>query len=99
MRKIIFLITDGYQNPTKNKATGKEYDPVATSKRMYDAGVKIFVVGIGTDLQKQNLVEIARDKSRVYYAETIKKLISDEFVKSVAKKLCKAAVLRKLLIS
>ena len=51
-------------------------------------GVQIFAVGIGTNLDKEQLNKITRDPERVYYAETIDKLISDDFVQQVSQKTC-----------
>ena len=88
MKKVLFLITDGKQNPKKDRRTGEVFDPVAASQIMVDNGVQIFGVGIGTNLDTNQLNNITRDASKVYYAETIDKLISDDFVNEVSKKTC-----------
>merc|ERR1711962_345316 len=88
VKKVLFLITDGKQNPKKDRKTGEVFDPVAASQIMVDNGVQIFGVGIGTNLDTNQLNNITRDASKVYYAETIDKLISDDFVNEVSKKTC-----------
>jgi len=88
VKKVLFLVTDGKQNPKKDDRTGKAFDPVAASQIMVDNGVQIFGVGIGTNLDTHQLTNITRDRSKVYYAETIEELISDDFVKQVSTTTC-----------
>ena len=49
---------------------------------------KIFAVGIGTDINEDQLYDITRDRSRVFFAETFEKLASMEFVRNVSKRIC-----------
>lgn len=91
-KRIIFLITDGNQFPAIDEY-GNKLDPVASSQQLYDDGVQIFVVGIGTALNKEELKKIARDPSRVYSASNFNDLLSEEFVKNVSKKLCQGGQL------
>ena len=86
IKKIIFLITDGSQNPLSGPEGA--YDPVKSSRPLYDDGAEIFVVVIGDDVDKKNMEEIARDPSKVYYAKTVADVASLDFVKNVSRELC-----------
>ena len=86
--KLIFLITDGAQNPKKSRDNKQIYDPVKASQAMIDRGDTLFVVGIGRRLKTLELEAIARDPKKVFIAESIEKLISDEFIKKISNKLC-----------
>lgn len=97
-KRIIFLITDGNQFPAIDDY-GNKLDPVASSQQLYDDGVQIFVVGIGTALNKEELKKIARDPSRVYSASNFNDLLSEEFVKNVSKKLCQGGQLGRLFLN
>jgi len=91
VRKVIFLITDGRQNPEKDLRTGEIFDPVKASQRMYDKGIQIFAVGIGRRIVKEQLNAITRtDGSAVYYADDIEELIKQEFVDSLSAEVCVA---------
>ena len=50
VKKIIYLITDGEQNPKKHK--DKILDPVEASQKFYDEGVIIFAIGVGNLVNK-----------------------------------------------
>ena len=93
MRRVIFLIADGKQNPKIDAKTGERYDPVMASQIMYDDGVKIFAIGIGQGVDMSELERITRTPARVHSAQTVDELISDEFVKSVAKESCSGGIL------
>lgn len=86
IKKAIVLLTDGRQNP---KTVGNmRLDPVAASKDLYEKGVKIFAVGIGTDIDKKQLEGITRVPDRIFYTQNFEKLLSLEFVKNVSKRIC-----------
>jgi len=88
MKRLLFLITDGKQNPKKDKKTGEIYDPLPLSKTLIKDGVDIFAVGIGTNYDRAEMIAITQDESRVYNAADIEDLVSDKFVKDFAKKTC-----------
>ena len=95
--KVIFLITDGSQNPTKD-GNGNPYDPVAASQPLIDRGIQIFTIGVGNrsdNIDYNELLKIARNKDQVKIANTAADLASEEFVKDLAAITCK--VVRKLL--
>jgi len=88
MKKLIFLITDGRQNP--RNAT---YDPVKTSQSLYDKGVPIFAVGVSSDVNKTELEALTRHKERVYYENTFDDILQTAFIKKVSKQICKEGYL------
>ena len=88
MKRLLFLITDGKQNPKSDKKTGEVFDPLPLAKSLIADGVDIFAVGIGTNYDVAELNAITQDQRRVYNAADIEDLISDEFVKDFAKKTC-----------
>lgn len=87
--KVIFLITDGQQNPTVEN--GKVLDPVAASQGMYDRGIMIFAIGIGDKVNRKELNGITRDPKRVFVAKHPNELAKSDFVKRIAKDICPAA--------
>lgn len=81
--KVVILLTDGTQNP-------KKYDPVKASKPLYDAGAKIFAIGISDGVDEKQLEDITRDKNRVFFAASFDKLDSSSFVDKITGQLCTA---------
>lgn len=84
---MVFLITDGAQNPKKDR-NGNVLDPVKSSQALIDRGIKIFAIGIGADLNEDDLVAIARSKDRVKTVTSAATLATDEFVRSLAEQTC-----------
>ena len=89
--KIIFLLTDGVQYPKKEK--GQIFNPVLSSENLIKRGIKIIAVGIGSGVSRADLEKITRNADHVVKAESVSKLTSDEFVRSVAKQVCKVSKL------
>lgn len=87
--KLVILVTDGKQNPTSKGDI--VYDPVKVSQKLIDDGVSIVAIGIGNDVNHEQLVNITRDASLVGHASNVNDLISNEFVKRMAKKICKTS--------
>ena len=76
MNKVIFLITDGKQNPKTDLM-----DPVKTSQSLFAAGVKIFALRVGSQVNKKELQDIVRVKNRVFYENTFDAILQEEFIK------------------
>ena len=76
MNKVIFLITDGKQNPKT-----ESMDPVKTSQSLFAAGVKIFTLRVGSQVNKKELQDIVRVKNRVFYENTFDAILQEEFIK------------------
>ena len=89
MNKVIFLITDGKQNPKTELM-----DPVKTSQSLFAAGVKIFTLRVGSQVNKKELQDIVRVKNRVFYENTFDAILQEEFIKKVSKIILKAVVTR-----
>ncbi len=94
VRKLLFLITDGRQNP--DFENGKRLDPAKEAENLHLSGVQVYAVGIGSKVNHTELSLITKDKSKVYMASDFKELVSDAFVSKVSKRLCAdAGMLRK----
>ena len=89
MNKVIFLITDGKQNPKTELM-----DPVKTSQSLFAAGVKIFTLRVGSQVNKKELQDIVRVKNRVFYENTFDAILQEEFIKKVSKIILRAVVTR-----
>lgn len=76
MNKVIFLITDGKQNPKTDLM-----DPVKTSQSLFAAGVKIFALRVGSQVNKKELQDIVRVKNRVFYENAFDAILQEEFIK------------------
>ncbi|XP_066928415.1 uncharacterized protein [Clytia hemisphaerica] len=90
VKKIIYLITDGEQNP--KRSGNRILDPVAASQKFYDDGVIIFAIGVGPLVNKDELERITRDPSRVFLANHPNELAGIDFVYKLASTSCKDAV-------
>lgn len=89
MNKLIFLITDEKQNPKTDLM-----DPVKTSQSLFAARVMIFALGVGSQVNKEELQDIVRVKNRVFYENTFDAILQEEFIKKVSKIILKAVVTR-----
>lgn len=85
----MFLLTDGNQNPKKDRVTGEVLDPVKTSQPLIDRGIKIFAIGIGNDLDRRQLIAMTRNADRVKTVENAADLTTSDFIKSIASQTCK----------
>ena len=90
MNKVIFLTTDGKQNPKTDLM-----DPVKTSQSLFTAGAKILALGVGSQVNKRQLEDIVRVRNRVFYENTFDAILQKEFIKKVSKSICKEVVTRK----
>jgi len=84
--KILILLTDGSQTQ------GGE-NPADISKTLRQTGIHVIVVGIGSGINKAELVEIAGSSDRVFSAASFDELISKEFTSSLMEKSCKEVAL------
>ena len=69
MNKVIFLITDGKQNPKTDLM-----DPVKTSQ-------SLFALRVGSQVNKKELQDIVRVKNRVFYENAFDAILQEEFIK------------------
>lgn len=60
-RKVLILLTDGVQD-------GIPGDPVMVAQGLKDAGIEIFALGLGKDVDTASLQKIASDQSHYYPA-------------------------------
>ena len=56
-------------------------DPVKTSQSLFAAGVKIFTLRVGSQVNKKELQDIVRVKNRVFYENTFDAILQEEFIK------------------
>ena len=54
-KKVVILLTDGYQNPAK-------FDPVAPAQSLVKDGAEVIAVGITEGVNEKQLEEIPSDK-------------------------------------
>lgn len=87
--KVIFLITDGVQNPKEEG--GKVLDPVVSSQNLYDQGYLIFAIGVGEKIDRAELEAITRDPERVFIAKHPNELAGTSFVEEIVNQSCPVA--------
>ena len=83
--KILVLLTDGEQT--------RRHDSISPSeavKPFHKAGIKVVVIGIGSDVKRDELLTIVKYPKDLYFAETFDELKSDSFVKNITDATCKA---------
>ena len=86
VKKVIYLITDGTQNP--KKVGNSVFDPVIASQKLYDDDVAIFAIGIGGLVSADELEGITRDKNRVFLANHTSDLVGKDFYLNLASRTC-----------
>ena len=87
VKRIIYLITDGTQNP---KQLGSQVlDPVVTSQQLYDNDVAIFAIGVGSLVSADELERITRNPDRVFVVNHPNELVGKDFYLNMASKTCK----------
>ena len=75
------MITDGEQTTTK------EYTPLdVASKRIKDKGVDVFALGIGSNVNTDQLRQIASSNDKVFQSAGFEELV--QVVKPIAEKTC-----------
>ena len=91
--KVIFFLTDGVQNPTKDRTSGTVWDPLVNAEKLIKRGVKIYAIGVSDGVDKNQLYHIAGDPSRMLYAGSYEKLISKDFIENISKSTCNEVIL------
>ena len=82
--KILILLTDGKQSYVGN--TVKPSGIAAEIRHKF--GATIFAIGIGTQVDRDELTEIANGETRVFLAENFNDLVSTEFVSKFVASAC-----------
>lgn len=80
--KILVLLTDGAQ-------TGKgSTDPAIPAKQLRDAGVYLIIIGIGKQIDLNEIQNMAGDTGRFYTAASFDELITSDFINGVTETTC-----------
>ncbi|XP_066928452.1 uncharacterized protein [Clytia hemisphaerica] len=87
VRKILFLLTDGAQNPTK-ETNGRALDPVSASKPLYDRGVDIFVIAVGDEATQVEMNKITRSNDRYLKVKSATDLLNKDFIQQITGDTC-----------
>ncbi len=82
--KLLVLLTDGTQTRTADAV-----DPAIVAAELRQLGVRLVVIGIGKNVNTQELLHMAGQKSNFYQASNFNELKSPAFVESVSKAGCK----------
>ena len=82
--KVLILLTDGTQTKKDNAE-----DPSIIADEMRKAGIDIIVVGIGSDIDKEELDSMAGGMDSAVNPETFEKLVSKEFIDKLTKRTCR----------
>ena len=90
VKKLLFLITDGRQNP--DSVGGVPLDPAKEAEKLHLGNVQIYAVGVGSKVNLTELQRITKDPRKVYSVRDFKELTSNAFVYNVSKQLCQGAV-------
>merc|ERR1740124_808003 len=91
VEKLVFLLTDGIQNPVASKS-GAAWDPAVNARKLIDRGIKVFAIGVSDAVDKQELYRITGDNNKVFYADSFDALVSTELLDKASKAMCKATV-------
>lgn len=88
--RIVFLLTDGTQTQDADAE-----EPAKLAEELRRDGIRLFVIGIGKGINRDELKRIAGEGgsvgtvgSRLFFAENFDELRSSEFVQDVAKSSC-----------
>ena len=73
--KVLFLLTDGSQTKAPD-AVENSY----LSRNLRYNGIELYVLGIGTNVDKSELANIAGGEERVYIAKNFEELKSESFI-------------------
>ena len=82
--KLLFLLTDGSQ--TKG---GDSIDPAIVSKEIIKRGIKVITVGIGNNVDINELSQISGSNDSTFTAQSFNELTSSAFVRSLTQGSCK----------
>ena len=73
--KLVVVMTDGENN--------EPLAPMDAAKRFHDAGIRVVVVGIGQNVDTDELLSLVEVDSDLHQAQDFDELISDSFVDSL----------------
>lgn len=82
--KLVVLLTDGSQTRDADAV-----DPGLVADEMRATGVKLIVIGIGSRVDRKELLHLAGGASNVYQASNFDELTSSSFVERISKTSCK----------
>ena len=83
--KVLILLTDGSQT---NEA-GAE-DPALITEELRNSGITVFVIGIGSGVDINELNDMAGGADQAFTAASFDELIGGEFVNNITQKSCEA---------
>ena len=84
--QLLFLITTGRQS----KESGYR-QPKFVAEYFHEVGNKIMAVGIGPDVDQEELIGITKDKNNVHLVQNFKDLAKKTFSKKITKAACLAS--------
>ena len=84
---MALVITDGKQTQEG------DWEPLnIASQPLKDAGVDIVALGVGTDVNFEELLQVASSEQNVFSVRTFEKL--DEVVRDITSRQCKGKILK-----
>lgn len=86
VKKLMFLITDGRQNP--DHWFGRKLSPTLEAQPLHDSHVQLYAIGVGDRVNRTELEQITRSENKVYTVDNFEELLDDKFVNLVALKSC-----------
>eukprot|EP00794_Sanderia_malayensis_P005383 gene5383-6056_t len=82
--KVLVLLTDGRQTQDPDAISPRD-----AVKPFHSAGIKVIVIGIGTNINRAELASIVKSKEDLYFAKDLDELKSKPFVKNITSASCK----------
>ena len=82
--KVLILLTDGSQTQDKDAV-----DPSLIAKTLRDAGITIYVIGIGTQVNKDELMRIAGGSQYTHTTTSFDNLVKPKFVQKISNDSCR----------
>ena len=86
-RKVLFLITDGSQSLGKGIV-----NQAVVSKEIRSLGVRIIVIGIGSNIKAKELEAIAGGPANVHLASQFTQLLSEKSLQKLSNVGCRAGL-------
>ena len=87
--KIIIFLTDGVQDPKRDRKTGKLLHPLDIVDELRGDKVNILAIGVTKEVDKHMLTNITHDAKKMFYAENYTMLLSKEFMQAIEDSACK----------
>ena len=81
--KLLILLTDGSQTKDADAV-----DPALIADQIRNSGVILIVIGIGKEVNEQELLSMAGKASNVYQASNFDELMSSKFIDGVSRSSC-----------